>query len=153
IAVVCGNGELGDACASVEQLDDDLRVEVEVVGVQAIGDAAERLHRVDSIAAVELREAGAEEEVLDPREDPVTDELVEGHSAAQSREPVHHATPEDGVRHPLPQRPHEAWKNLGGVLPVAVEHGDEVEALGYRIRVADLLIASVPAIEPLTDQG
>jgi hypothetical protein len=43
VSVVGGDGQLEDAGPRVEQLEDDLGVEVEVVGVEREGDAAQGL--------------------------------------------------------------------------------------------------------------
>ena len=117
-----------------QQLDDDLRVEVEVVGVERERNALERRDRVDAIARVELAETASEQPVLERAQDLVADELVERH-AARARAALARACASR-----TPHRPRRrasgrsrVGQAFGRVLPVAVEQGDEVEAVaGWR---------------------
>ena len=70
---------------------------------------------------------GAAAAVLHRREDPVADELVERHAAAQRAERRHHAAAEHRVGLAVAQRRDQLRQLLGRVLAVAVHHGDEVE--------------------------
>ena len=146
VAVVRRNRELDDPLAGVDQLDDDLGVEVKEVRVQAVGNLLQRRDRVDAIAAVKLGEARAEQQVLRPGQDAVADELVERHPALERREPAHHAAAEHRVGLAVPQRRDERRQFLRRVLPVAVNHRHEIEALADREGVADLLVAAVPLV-------
>ena len=65
------------------QLDDDVGVEVEVVGVALEGDPRERRGGVEPIAGVELGELGPKHPVLEARQDLVADPFVERHAARE----------------------------------------------------------------------
>ncbi len=130
-----------------QELDDDLGVEVEVVGVELERHRHERGDRVDAVTGVELAERGAQHPVLEPGQDAVADELVERHAAAARAALFEHPRAEDGVGSPLAQRTHEIGQALGRVLAVAVHQRHEVEAVLNREVVADLLVAAVALVD------
>ncbi len=53
---------------------------------------------------------------------------------------------------PAQERGHHVRQALGGVLAVAVQHDDDVEAVLHRHPVAGLLVAAVPEVAGLADQ-
>ena len=63
-AVIGGDGQLLDPLLRQYELNDDFRVEVEIVRVQAERDPAQRVHRVDPITGVKLAESQPQEAVL-----------------------------------------------------------------------------------------
>ena len=69
VAVVCRDGQFRDAQILEHELHDDLRVEMEVVGVFLEGNSRQRLGRIEAIAGVELGELGAEHPVLETGQD------------------------------------------------------------------------------------
>ena len=96
---------------------------------------------------MELAQRAAEDAVLEPGEDPVADELVEGHPAPQGRTRRQHARAEHGVGLALEERLDEVGQALRRVLPVAVDERHEVEAPLDRVVVADLLVAAVALVQ------
>ena len=70
---------LGDAEALVLELDDDVRIEVEVVGHLREVDPRQGVQAVRPVAAVELGQAHAQSPVGVARQDLVADQLIERH--------------------------------------------------------------------------
>ena len=66
--------------------------------------------------------------VLDPREDPVADELVQRHAARARAARLEHPRAEDGIRFAVEQRLDEIGEALRRVLAVSVQERDEIEA-------------------------
>ena len=120
VAVEGRNRHLFDAKAARLELNDDLRVEVEVVRVLLEGKMSERGHREGAIAGVELGQVHAEHRVFGPRQNAIADELIQGHAAFAGRALVHHARAEHGVRFPGDERREQVVHSLGGVLSVPV---------------------------------
>ena len=146
VSVVRRYRKLFDAQACCMELDDDLGVEVEVVGVAVEGDLLERLGGVQPVAGVELAQVGAEHGVFKARQNLVSDILVERHAALPSSTLRHHARPEDRVRFAALEWREELAEGLGGVLAIAVQKRDDVVALLDRILVAADLVAAVAEV-------
>src|SRR5438067_8024489 len=106
----------------------------------------QRLDGIHAESALEFREASPEERVLHRRQDPVPDELVDRHPAAKGTERRHHPAAEHGVDFTLAEVRNEPRNLLLSVLPVAVEHGDQIEALADRVAVPHFLVAAVPLV-------
>jgi len=153
VPVVGGDRDLGDPHARVVQLDDDLGVEVEAVRVLLERDPLEGVHRVGPVAGVEFAELGTECGVLEPRQDPVAQELVERHAPLAGGPLDHGPGPEDGVRLAPEQGLEQVGHRLGGVLAVPVEHDHDVQPVLDGQVVAGLLVAPVPQVPGLADQG
>ena len=153
IAVVGGDGYLGDPHARIVQLDDDLGVEVEPVRVPLERELLEGGHRVGPVPRVELGQLGAQGGILEAGQDPVAHVLVERHPAPACRSLDHDPGAEDGVRLPGQQRGHDLGERLGRILPVAVEHDHDVEAVLDGQVVPGLLVAPVAQVGRLPDQG
>ena len=90
VAVVRRDRNLLQPLPRLEQLQDDLRVEVEAVRVLVERDRAERVDAVGAVPAVPLAEVGADHGVLEPRQDPVPHVLVERHPTPAGRARLHH---------------------------------------------------------------
>ena len=128
------------------QPEDDLGVEVEVVGVGHQVEVAESVHPVGAIAAVPLREVQAGQPVLEPGQDSVADVLVERHPAGAGTAGLDHPRAEHCVRVSRHQGRDDVLDALGCVLPVTVEEDDHVEAPFDRPCVAGLLVSPVAEV-------
>ena len=153
VAVVGRYRNFVDACAGAEKLDDDLGVEVKDVRVEFEGNAAEGGGGVGLVAGVELGERGAEDEILVGGESFITDPLVERHAALAGVAGGQHARAEDDVGGAVGERRKEIGQHLGGVLSVAVEEGDVVEALFDGVVVAEFLVAAVALVHGVREDG
>jgi hypothetical protein len=153
VAVVGGDGDFGDAEAGEVELDDDVGVEVEVVGVALEGDAFEGWDGVEAVAAVEFAQLGAEHDVLVAGEDLVADPFVEGHAAGEGVLFAEHAGAEDGVGFSFDEWGDECGEFFGGVLSVAVDEGDDVEAVVDGVAVAEFLVAAVALVDGVAEGG
>jgi hypothetical protein len=152
VAVVGGDGYLGDGAAALVQLQDDLGVEVEAVGVRLERDLVQRAHLVSAIPAVPLAQVHAGDGVLEPGEDAVADIFVEGHASLTGRSGREHSRAEHGVAFVGFERRDEILDHLGGVLPVAVQQHDDVETVIDSPPVSGLLVAAIAQIAGLADQ-
>jgi len=153
VAVVGGDRDLDDPLPGVVQLDDDLGVEVEVVGVAVERDGAQCGHAVGPVAGVELREARAEARVLEPGEDAVAHVLVARHAAAQGLTGAQHPRPEHGVALVALEGADQVGEALGRILPVTVEQDHDVEAVLDGHAVARLLVAPVAQVLRVAHDG
>ncbi len=153
VAVVGGDGDLGDVQAGIVQLDDDLGVEVEPVRVALEGDLLQGVDRVGAVSRVELGQLGPEGGVLEPREDPVAHVLVEGHPALAGGALDHGPGPEDGVGLAGDEGGKDVGQRLRRVLAVTVEHDHDVEPVLDGQAVAGLLVAAVAEVVRLADEG
>ena len=153
VAVVGRYRNFVDACAGAEKLDDDLGVEVKHVRVEFEGNAAEGGGGVGLVAGVELGERGAEDEILVGGEGFITDPLIEGHAALAGVAGGQHARAQHDVGGAVGERRKEIGQHLGGVLSVAVEEGDVVEALFDGVVVAEFLVAAVALVHGVREDG
>src|ERR1035438_678590 len=69
VAVIGGNRQLPDAHLGTKQLDDDLRVEMKIVGIPAEGQFFQGFDRVETVSGMEFGEVGMEQPVLYSGED------------------------------------------------------------------------------------
>jgi hypothetical protein len=135
------------------QAEDDLGVEVEVVGVGREVDVLEGVHPVGPVAAVPLAQVEPGQPVLESGEDLVADELVERHPTLPGGAGTHHPRAEDCVRLAGEQRCHDALDDLRRVLAVAVQQDDDIEAVTDRPLVAGLLVPAVPEVLRVAHHG
>ena len=77
--------------------------------------------------------------------------LYSGMPPGAGRAPGEHPRAEHGVGSPVDQRSDEVLDHLGGVLPVAVQQHDDVEAVLDRPAVAALLVAAVAEVVLVAD--
>jgi hypothetical protein len=146
VPVVRRNWQLEDAQIRQYQLDDDLRVEMKIVAVAFERNAPERVGRVHPVAGVELGQVRPEKCVLEGRQNPVAEELIERHPAAKRPATLHHARAEHGVGLMVEQRLEKGRQLLGGVLAVSVQECDDVEPVIDRVAVAQLLVPAVALV-------
>jgi hypothetical protein len=100
---------------------------------------------------MELGHGEAAEEVFDPGQGDVGDELVFGHAAFEGVAPVDHARTDDHVGFVLHERPEEVGEHFRGVLAIAMEHDDGIEAAVDGVLVAELLVAAVAAVDAVAE--
>ncbi len=153
VAVVGGDGQFADAQPGQHELDDDLGVEMEIVGVALERNLFERVDRVEPVAGMELGEVRAEERVLEPGQHFVAEEFVKGHPALARPAPGHHAGTEHGVGFPGDQRGEQFGQALGGILAVAVDQRDEIETVFDGVAVAEFLVAAVTLVFGVAQDG
>ena len=147
------DGQFADAQPGDDELDDDLRVEVEVVGIEVKGHGCQGPGAVQPVAAVELAQSGAEQQVLEAGEDLVAHELVQRHAAAQGPAPVEHARAEHRLRLAAGQHRDQLGQTLGRVLAVAVHQRHPVEAVFDGVVESDLLVAAVALVDRVEQHG
>jgi hypothetical protein len=146
VAVVGRDGDLGHPEPGHQELDDDLRVEVEDVRIALERQRTERRHPVGAESRVELRQARTQHPVLEPGEDLVADELVERHAAAPRRAGDQHPRAEHRVSGAIKERPEQVGDAFRGVLAVPVQQHHEVEPVADRVGVAEFLVAAVALV-------
>ena len=146
IAVIGRNRDLLDALSRRQQLDDDLGVEMEFAGVEGERNLLQRGDRVHAIAGVELAQCGSQHPVLEPGQDPVAGEFVQGHAATQGGGAFDHPRSEHGVGFAVAQRSDEIGQTLGRVLSIAMQQRHEIEPAFDGEVVADLLVPPVPLV-------
>lgn len=147
VAVVSGDGNFAHAIAAFEEFENDLSVKVPVAGELVEGNAAECADGIGAIAGMEFGEAGADEAILDEGQDFVAEELVERHVAAAGGAFDHHARAHDHLGLAGFERGEEVLHDLGGVLAVAVEEDDNVEASFHGVLIAPALVAAIHEID------
>ena len=125
--------------SGVAEPDDYLRVEIEAVGVLLERHVPERLDAVGTVSGRKLAQVGSECGILEGRENAVADELVERHAALASRSLDDHPRVENGVALAVFERRDDLGQRFGGVLPIAVEEDDDVEAVIDRIAAGFLI--------------
>ncbi len=153
VAVVGGNRNLDDLLLRRGELQDDLGVEVESVGVGDEREIGECTHAVGAVARVPLRQIEARQRVLRGAEDPVADVLVERHAALSCSTALHHARTEHGVGVAVHDRLDDVAHALGRVLTVAVEEYHDIPAVVEGIQVTGLLVAAVAEILFVPNDG
>src|SRR3954447_4745983 len=116
------------------------------VAVEMKGNPPQRSGRVDSIARMPFAQVRAQQPILNCRENPVSDELVERHAAPPCISFFDHPRPDDGVRLSGGKRLDELRQALRRVLPIAVNQRDEIESLLNAVMKTNLLIATVTLV-------
>ena len=147
VAVIGGNGQFFDAQPGTEQLDDDLGVEVEIVGVGGERHLFQGFDGIEAVSGMEFGEVGAEEAVLDSGEDLVAYIFIERHAAAPGLAGHGHAGAEDGVGFAGEQGLEQVGQSLRRILPVAVHEGDDVKAILDGVVKADFLVAAIALVD------
>src|SRR3954468_16732563 len=116
------------------------------VAVEMKGNPPQRSGRVDSIARMPFAQVRAQQPILNCRENPVSDDLVERHASPPCISFFVHPRPEDGVRLSSSKRLDELRQALGRVLPIPVNQRDEIESPLNGVMKADLLITTVALV-------
>ena len=147
IAVIGRDGQLLDPQARAEELNDDLRIKMKIVGIQFKRDPGQGIHGVEPVARVKLREAAPQHPILDSRQEPVADILVQRHTALERPKPGHHAGAEYRVRRAFDERGQEDGQQFRCVLPIAVDQRHHVELVPDGVEVAHLLIAAISLVD------
>ena len=148
--VAGGDGHLGDVDTGPDALDEDLRVEVEVVGVQGEGDPA-RARRFGTRGS---RSGTRVSRVPSSRfwmrgQDSVADVLVPGIPPALAPPGVANLLPNAA---PCRAPAGRADGSPPGVLPVAVQHDDNVETVVDGVSVSELLVAAISLVDRVGEQ-
>ncbi len=91
--------------------------------------------------------------VLEGGEHLVAHPFVERHAAVERVLLVDHARTEDGVGVLFDERLEEDGQLFRRVLAVAVDEGDDVEALLDGVAVAELLVAAVALVHRIAQDG
>src|SRR6516162_7251082 len=81
VAVIGRNRQFADAHSRNQQLNDDFRIKVKIIGVPIEWNFLERSHRVNPVAGMKLAKLGLQQSILAPREDFVANEFVKRHAA------------------------------------------------------------------------
>src|SRR5215831_10091702 len=81
VAVIRGDGPLGDPQSRFMKLDEYLSIEMPLIGIQQKGNLLERLTTVQPVAGMKLGEFHSDNMIFEPGEDLVADKLVQRHAA------------------------------------------------------------------------
>src|SRR5688572_18167177 len=150
VAVSRRDIDLDDFRLALDQLKKDLGVEVKIIGIERKPNARERLGRIRAIPGVPLAEPDARKTILQARQDPVADILVDRHATAKRRvslpEPHTEYAGNVGIGLEWAQQLRQHPRR---VLVVTVKHDDHVEPFPYRVGVTDLLVSSIALIHPI----
>ena len=144
--------DLGDAKAEVGGLEQDLGVEGEVERVAQEGDLEQQPARVGAVAGVQLREVRPHDPVLDRRQAPVGQVLVDG--ASRPRAPgarLGQARAQHEVGLAAQDRRDQLGDQRGLVLAVGVQHHHDVGVALERLQVTGLLVAAVADVVRVPD--
>src|SRR5881392_4149794 len=95
---------------------------------------------------MEFTQRRMQKKVLAPRQDPVADELVEGHPAAARAAFFQHPRTEDCIRRSVSKWEDEIRKTFGRILTIAVKKRDEIETTFDREMKTNLLVPAVTLI-------
>ena len=147
VAVVGRDRHLGDPMSTPRQLDQDLRVEVQIVGVELEWNRAQRTRRVRAVAAVDVAEPPSEQPRLDRREHPVRESTQPRHSAVGRTRCLEETRADHGIRLTRQDRRDHVRKALRRVLAVAVQQHDGLVAVLDRELERELQVAAV-ALRP-----
>jgi hypothetical protein len=147
VAIVGGNGNFVDAKALVLELDDDFRVEVEIVRHLGEINTAEGVEVVGAVAGVEFGEIQIKGVVFEKGEDLVSDVLVKRHAAPKwAAEVFHHPGAEDSIGFASDKGMVHVGEDFRGVLSVTMEQDDDVEAAFHEVLIAQDLIAAIALV-------
>ena len=91
VAVERRHGNLGNALLRAQHLDNDVGVEVEIVGIEGKRHPLECFGAVGAVAGMKFRQVAAKQLVLDKRQHLVADPLVQRHPTFECFAPVDHA--------------------------------------------------------------
>ena len=120
---------------------------MEIVGVVLEWNLSQRRDAIGSVSRVELGQFRVQESILNSREDPVPQALVEWHASAPGSSRDHHARAEGGGGIRVRKRAQNPGEHLGSVLSIAVEKHNDVEPSANRVAEAELLVSSIPLVE------
>src|SRR6185295_15345824 len=95
--VKCRNRQLGYPQLFENKLNNDLGIEVEIVGVSLERHLSKRLCRIDAIAGVKFRKLCAENLILESSEQLIANPFIHRHPAVSRRLFIDHSRPEDRV--------------------------------------------------------
>src|SRR5690349_3325784 len=96
---------------------------------------------------MEFRQMSLQKPVLRASQNAIAHKLVDWHAAFNRVKAPHHARTKYHVRLTNAQRPDQIWKHFGGILPIAVQKRDEIEAFLDGIAESNFLVASVSLID------
>jgi hypothetical protein len=96
---------------------------------------------------MELRETGPQQAILDPRQDPVSGELVERHPSPEGGARRHHPRPHHHVGLAGENRHRQLLELFRRVLSVAVKQHHGIKTVIYGVLVADLLVAAIALVD------
>src|SRR5215510_11690508 len=85
IAIVGRNWRFNNPQSRSDELDDDLCVEMEIIGVQIEGNVFQRSNRINSVTGMKLCEGGTEHLVFVPAQNFVANKLVKRHAPPERR--------------------------------------------------------------------
>ena len=146
IAVMGWDGNFSDFGPDSEALDENIGVEVKIIGVEVEGYFFKGLDSVGAVASVEFAQVSPEHAVFDSGEHLVAEPFVERHAAGEGVLFAQHA----GAEHHIGIFVEDGGEDLGQefwrVLTVAVKKDDGGEALLDGELIAKFLVAAVAEI-------
>jgi len=152
VEVADRHGDVAEAEAEVDGLEEQLGVEHEVVRVLLERDRFQELPGVPPEAAVPLAQVLAGEHVFEQRQAPVRQVLDPGHAPRKRLAPGADAVAEDQVEDPQAEDLDRRRHQPGVVLVVRMDHDHVVGAPIERLPVAGLLITPVAEVPLVADE-
>ena len=151
VAVIGRDRQFENALPAIDQLDNDFRVEVKIIGVEREGQGGQGIHPIDPVAGVEFRQRGPEQAVLAGGQDPVADEFIGRHAAGAGGALGHHARPEHRIGFPRRGRSDQVRQAFRCILAVAMDQRDDVKALPDGEIEPDLLVAAIALVDRIVE--
>src|SRR6266542_1658247 len=134
-SVVGGDRHFLDVIVLVVELDNDLRIEVEIIGHPGKVDVLQGVQIVSPVAAMKLRQVKAQNEILKAGQNAIAGVLIKRHpSLERSAVVLHHARAEYGVGLSPNDRIVHVGEDLRSVLSVPVQQDNNIEAFLEEVR-------------------
>lgn len=153
VEVPDGNGNIPHSVTEVDTLDEELRVEEEVVGVSIEGNAFEDLSLIGSETGVKVGDVLAEDDVFDDRQSAIGEVFDEGHSAVEGFSSSTYSRAENDIADVELDEADGQGDDTAVVLVVGVDHDDVIGAAVEGGPVTGFLIAAVAPIFGVLDDG
>src|SRR4029079_18648334 len=153
IEVAYRNWDVADAKAEMHALQEELRIEHEVVTVGFKRDGLEHFAVIRAKSTVLFSKILPGESVLDDRETAIREILRPGHLTGERLATSPNAIAKNDVAHSDAQDVESRRNDSRIVVIVRVEHDDELGSSRQCFPVAGLLIAPVTQVSLVTDQG
>src|SRR5262249_44391561 len=145
------HGHVAESIAEVDALNEELRVEDEIVRVHQEWDRLEHLAPVAAQPAVKVAQVLSERDVLEDRQPAICDVLPDWHAALERLTPGTDPRAQDHVADPELDEPDKVRNPPAGVLIVRMNHQDDLGGALQCRSVARLLIGPVAAIRAVLD--
>lgn len=147
VAVVSGNGNFVHAIATFEEFENNLSIKVPVARQLIEWNGAKRADGIGAIPGMEFGEAGADQAVLNERQNFVPKEFVERHMPAPRGAFNHHPRPHNHLGLPSFERRKQVLHNFRRILPVAMKENHDIQPALHGILISAPLVPAVHEID------